>query len=122
MRNNHDEMRTQSLQAAELVSITALQLLARDSPRALSLIDGIAEALPKTDANSAEAVDHRLGNAKESVAEKWGFEMTYVGERLFLFLYASTKSILLLGMNRLFQKRYLYKMKLIYLLNIEILR
>jgi len=122
MRNNHDEMRTQSLQAAELVSITALQLLARDSPRALSLIDGIAEALPKTEANSAEAVDHRLGNAKESVAEKWGFEMTYVGERLFLFLYASTKSILLLGMNRLFQKRYLYKMKLIYLLNIEILR
>jgi len=122
MRNNHDEMRTQSLQAAELVSITALQLLARDSPRALSLIDGIAEALPKTDANSAEAVDHRLGNAKESVAEKWGFEMTYVGERLFLFLYASTKSILLLRMNRLFQKRYLYKMKLIYLLNIEILR
>ena len=122
MRNNHDEMRTQSLQAAELVSITALQLLARDSPRALSLIDGIAEALPKTDAYSAEAVDHRLGNAKESVAEKWGFEMTYVGERLFLFLYASTKSILLLGMNRLFQKRYLYKMKLIYLLNIEILR
>jgi len=115
-------MRTQSLQAAELVSITALQLLARDSPRALSLIDGIAEALPKTDANSAEAVDHRLGNAKESVAEKWGFEMTYVGELLFLFLYASTKSILLLGMNRLFQKRYLYKMKLIYLLNIEILR
>jgi len=69
MRNNHDEMRTQSLQAAELVSITALQLLARDSPRALSLIDGIAEALQKTDANSAEAVDHRLGNAKESVAE-----------------------------------------------------
>jgi len=122
MRNNHDEMRTQSLQAAELVSITALQLLARDSPRALSLIDGIAEALPKTDANSAEAVDHRLGNAKESVAEKWGFEMNYVGERLFLFLYASTKSILLLGMNRHFQKRYLYKMKLIYLLNIEILR
>jgi len=122
MRNNHDEMRTQSLQAAELVSITALQLLARDSPRALSLIDGIAEALPKTEANAAEAVDHRLGNAKESVAEKWGFEMTYVGERLFLFLYASTKSILLLGMNRLFQKRYLYKMKLIYLLNIEILR
>jgi len=122
MRNNHDEMRTQSLQAAELVSITALQLLARDSPRALSLIDGIAEALPKTDANSAEAVDHRLGNAKESVAEKWGFEMTYVGERLFLFLYASTKSILLLRMNRLFQKRYLYKMKLIYQLNIEILR
>jgi len=115
-------MRTQSLQAAELVSITALQLLARDSPRALSLIDGIAEALPKTDANSAEAVDHRLGNAKESVAEKWGFEMTYVGERLFLFLYASTKSILLLRMNRLFQKRYLYKMKLIYQLNIEILR
>jgi len=122
MRNNHDEMRTQSLQAAELVSITALQLLARDSPRALSLIDGIAEALPKTDANSAEAVDHRLGNAKESVAEKWGFEMTYVGERLFLFLYASTKSILLLRMNRLFQKRYLYKMKLNYQLNIEILR
>lgn len=122
MRNNHDEMRTQSLQAAELVSITALQLLARDSPRALSLIDGIAEALPKTEANSAEAVDHRLGNAKESVAEKWGFEMTYVGERLFLFLYASTKSILLLRMNRLFQKRYLYKMKLIYQLNIEILR
>merc|ERR1712098_614647 len=73
-----------------------------------------------TEANAAEAVDHRLGNAKESVAEKWGFEMTYVGERLFLFLYASTKSILLLRMNRPFQKRYLYKMKLNYQLNIEI--
>lgn len=59
------------------MSITALQLHA---PGVLSLIDGIAEALPKADAvddqsgdaNSAEAVDHRLGDTKESVAEKIG--------------------------------------------------